>query len=266
MKVLCILVLYKTKLVDSVAYNSFIKYALPQNEFSLFVYDNSPETVQIESSEKIKYVSDTSNPGVSKAYNQGALYAKNNGFEWIILLDQDTSFRNHSYLECCSKMFEDPDINLIAPLVYTAEGVFSPLYCSHHCPRCYNYKTNEMNDIDRAAIVNSGMVIRVSAFFEVGGYNEEVPLDLSDYQFIERYKKKYKTFFLIDFILDQSFSNNVDSYESLLRRFGFYVKGVKNFECSFPVKVDFYLLMLKRCLSLVISTKSFSFFYCLFRQ
>ena len=58
------------------------------------VYDNS--LLDYQSHEKlggnIIYIHDRRNSGVSKAYNIASDYAIKNGYNWILLLDQDTFF------------------------------------------------------------------------------------------------------------------------------------------------------------------------------
>ena len=252
MKILCIIVLYKTRFYECNIYKSFLKDALNNKNFYLFIYDNSPEpSDDINELGNIFYVSNTSNPGVSKAYNEGALLAKRKGIEFLLIFDQDTFVKDKRLLEKLCDIVENNDVNLIAPVVVTPKGIFSPLRCFHHIPYKFDFAKNELNDVKNAAIINSGMAIRTSVFFDVDGYNEKVMLDLSDYQFIEHYKRKYKYFYLLDAKLAQSFSDEVDNSESLIIRYGYYLKGVYNFEGSIMTKVDFFFLSLKRCLSLM---------------
>ena len=54
---------------------------------------NSPRAQHINTYDGliINYLHDPENSGVSRAYNVGALHAKKNQRQWILLLDQDTT-------------------------------------------------------------------------------------------------------------------------------------------------------------------------------
>ena len=48
---------------------------------------------------RIHYISDPTNPGVSKAYNVGFELARQLNKKWLLLLDQDTVFPDRRPLE-----------------------------------------------------------------------------------------------------------------------------------------------------------------------
>ena len=89
MKILCVIVLYKCKLENSKSYQSLLQ----NNEETIFVYDNSPISQEVHG-ENIVYIHDSQNGGLSVAYNKAAQYARCNRFDWLLLLDQDTTFQD----------------------------------------------------------------------------------------------------------------------------------------------------------------------------
>lgn len=256
MKILCVIVLYKLKLEESIAYSSFVAAALRRKEFGLLVYDNSPIASPPKSTE-IAYVSDPSNPGISKAYNYGAIYAEQHGYDWLFFTDQDTYYPTDNYISLCHEaLINDDSLSLFVPLVDTVKGIFSPLKTWHHMPGKFSYIIGNKNPLQNCAIINSGMVVRLSAFEKAGGYNEKVPLDYSDYQFIDRLQHVIDDFYLVNYHIKQSFSDEVDDEPSLLRRFKSIIISVRNFEGSFITRSDMKIILLKRCLSLTIRYKS----------
>ena len=74
------------------------------------------------------------------------------------------------------------------------------------------------------------MLVNLKAFHEVGGYNEKVKLDFSDFQFIERFRKVYKTFYVVDIICEQDFSDDEISLPTQAKRFRYYCEGARNIE------------------------------------
>lgn len=269
MKILGIIVLYNCNLFESVSYKKCAEAGLANENFSLFVYDNSPvaQHTQSELSDyKIVYVSDTSNPGVSKAYNTGTRYAKEHGFDWVLLLDQDTDFQDNTYVEqVFSRIENNHNVLFVPQVVKRGADVFSPLPMWHHIPKGKQYEPEHSYSLKKVSIINSGMLVKVDAFFNAGGYNEKVPLDLADYQFIYRLQKKYPEFYLMDYKLVQSFSNDVDNIESLKFRFKNYCVSALHYEADFITKSDILFSMLKRCMSLLLRTKDFSFMRIMFK-
>lgn len=270
MKILCVIVLYNCKLFEAVSYVRCVKKGLNNRDIGLFVYDNSPipQHQQDEFKDKrIAYISDTQNSGVSRAYNQGAIFAKENGFDWMVLFDQDTDFQDEAYLENVYKEVEHSSYPLLVPLVVKHNNnEFSPLPAWHHIPQRGKYRAGKAYSLSNVAIINSGMIINVESFFDVGGYNDKIPLDLSDYQFIDRLKTKYSHFYLMDYKLVQSFSNDVDGVKQLKRRYKTYCLGCVNYEADFVSKIDMHILMIRRCLSLIIKTKKLVFFNILIKS
>lgn len=120
-----VMVLYKCKLSESRTYQSLLKEADGLKHF--MVYDNSPMSYEQDATqmpEGVTYIRDTSNSGLSIAYNKGAAKAKELGFSHILLLDQDTLFAANTW-----KAYNDNlDFNgIVAPLMITDQGVpFSP--------------------------------------------------------------------------------------------------------------------------------------------
>ena len=270
MKILGIIVLYNCRLFESVSYKKCIEPGLSNDNFSVFVYDNSPTPCHIQSDfsdSKIVYVSDTSNPGVSKAYNKGAQYAREHGFDWVLLLDQDTDFQDDNYVEYITKQIKNaPNILLVPQVFKRGANVFSPLSMWHHIPRGKGFETDHSYKLQNVSIINSGMLVNVYAFFKVGGYNENVPLDLADFQFIYRLQKEFEEFYLMGYRLIQSFSNDVDNIDQLKRRFNSYCIGSLNFDAELTTKSDILFSMVKRCMSLCYRTRNLSFIKIMFQS
>lgn len=264
MRILCVIVLYKQKLFDSISYNKVVKGLDKSDAVGLFVYDNSPSPMHLSKEfedSNLVYVSDVTNPGVSKAYNEGAKYAKEKEYDWILILDQDTDFQDNEYIDFCVKSAEEhPDEVLFVPRVYYGDNVIlSPLPTRHHIAYQKEIIPNEAHPLNHVSIINSGTLIRTDTFIEAGGYNENVPLDFSDHQFFERLKKKVGRFFLMDYTLYQSFSNKVDDIISLKVRFKYFCRGAKNYDAGITSKIDIFFVVIKRWMSLSFRTKSFEF-------
>ena len=271
MRILCVLVLYKQKLYDSVSYNKVVKTPDFSGDMGLFIYDNSPSPMH--SSKEFEglnyyYVSDVCNPGVSKAYNEGAKYAKQNGFDWVLLLDQDTDFQDNQFINNCVKYVEvNPNVVVFVPKVLFNDNIIlSPLPTRHHIAYQRELQSDMIHPLKKVSIINSGTLIRTDIFIKSGGYNERVPLDFSDHQFFERIRSVVEGFYLMNYTLYQSFSNNVDDISALKTRFKFFCIGARNYQANYSSKLDIAFVVFKRWISLTLRTMSFDFTKIMFNN
>ena len=268
MKILCTIVLYNQQLYKSLSYTTGVSSFLKNKNVGLFIYDNSPIPQHdindfFYSNGQIQYVSDTSNSGVSAAYNRAYEYAKSHNFQWLLLLDQDSTLTGYPFLQSYIDAVQSyPTACLFVPISKTASDlIISPIRLCFRIPlKRWDFRIGELNSIKNVGIINSGMFISVDAFEKVGGYNEEVFLDYSDYQFIERFASKYKSFYLLDTSLIQDFSNEERDVNKLSKRYSLLCESLRNYEVkSFWEKLNITFIVLKRAVSLFIRSKNVCF-------
>ncbi len=272
MKILCIIVIYNQPLFDTVSYKT-CGIDKADGKVGLFVYDNSP-VPQHDTRDLdiigcgIHYVSDISNPGVSAAYNRGVEYAVENGYDWVLLMDQDTDFCGDYVSRCQAEIAARPDCPLFAPVVVdNGNNILSPVKLRWRFPLRGRQMPAGENVLDDVAIINSGICVKVEAFQKVGGYNEKVFLDYSDHQFIERLSKKYEDFYLIDYVIRQDFSNFETDKNKLASRFTLFCRSLSGYEKqSLSDYLSINLIVIKRSLSLCMRTRSLRFLKILFRE
>ena len=90
-QLLFVIVIYNLDFHQSSTYQTLL---LPHSDIPTYIIDNSLYSQIVQDSNVIFYSHHPDNPGVSFAYNEAAKYAKENGYEWMLLLDQDTHFPN----------------------------------------------------------------------------------------------------------------------------------------------------------------------------
>ncbi len=228
--IVCAVVIYGTKFTHCEVYRTFVKDNLDTLD-CLFVFDNSPismhEDVKLTKGE-YKYVWNPSNPCLSDNYNQAAKYAHDNGYGWILLLDQDTSFPKNAYHIYANAMVHHPNIGMFVPIHKIAQGkCLSPVNSLR--PSCCIVRQGVFS-LDDFDVINSGMLVKVDDFIQAGGYKSDVNLDFSDFQFIERYKTVNDKAVALDVVCVQNFSNEETDRNKLLDRFRIYCSNVLNFE------------------------------------
>ena len=263
---IAIVVIYNMELAHSKTFQSLNKALKKKNQIlDLMVYDNSPnkqfhtEEFQLESFH-VFYVSDINNPGVSKAYNTGFKRAESMGKKWMLLLDQDTDFPENVFDKYLEAIQQSPKIKLFAPTLRTQHLIFSP--SKYFLKRGFHLKVIKpgIYDLNSIVPVNSGIMIDRIVFGEVGGYKEDVKLDFSDFQFLQRFKKHYRNFAVIDLVCQHGFSNiDLVDIENMEKRYAYYCEGARNSIESPSDRFIFPMISLMRGLKLTLRFKSTTF-------
>lgn len=260
-----VIVLYNTRLSNSVTFQSLTNSIKEnENKITLIIYDNSPERQDINFSEylmwDIKYIHDKSNPGVSTAYNKAAKVASELNKIWILLTDQDTFFPKESISKYIEAINAFDQINFFVPYLKSGDINFSPskYYFSRGC--IWKDALPGIHSFRNKTVLNSGILVDLDAFNSVGGYNEKVQLYFSDFEFVNKFKRKYENFYLIDFTCKHQLSDivNVD-LESAKKRFYYYCEGGYQSSTS---KLHFILLFITiflRSIKLSLKYRNFIF-------
>jgi rhamnosyltransferase len=273
--ILAVIVLYNTDYTDSVTLQSMVAATAKLNgQLDVLIYDNS-RTSSISTPDfsyknlNIRYKHDPDNSGVSAAYNYGANYARSLASkQWLLLLDQDTSFEPDILEHYLTAIANYPGIHLFAPILKLKGGIiFSP--CKFWFKRGFPLKVVKpgISTLKHISPVNSGMLIGLAHFFEAGMYKEQVKLDFSDFQFIERYKKIASEFCILDTIGYQDFSNDETDVKKLNVRYAYFCDGAKNFEKPiFGDHIQFFIVAFMRAVTLSLRNKRLVFFKTFFNS
>lgn len=233
-----VIVLYNTRLQDSETFIS-IKRSLKfsSSTMDIIIYDNSTiaafrnESIFLLDNVNIHYFHDPSNPGVGKAYNASAHYSemKLSGKKWILLLDQDTSFPTNAICKYVDHVNQYPDQVMFVPLLYTKAGVYSP--CKYFFKRGVVWRDVKagLHSIKYKTVLNSGCLIKLEAYLHLGGYDERIKLYFSDFNFVDRYRSRYKQFVITDIVCRHDLSDLGDlSLSATVPRFTRYCKDSHN--------------------------------------
>lgn len=266
-----IIVLYKVQLEESLAFKT-LQESLRKidKKMNLVIYDNAPYSYQNRDYDEfiIKYIPDSNNSGVSRAYNQGCKYAEIVGCKYILLLDQDTALNDdfiQNSLECLLL-----DVHLVAPLLTNGEGtVLSP--CGFYLGRGHSLPMKKYkigyNKIRYRNFLNSGIIISVSLFKKVGGYNEMIPLYYSDFNFICRAKKYITQYYISENIcLHDMASADYSNVSIALKRFRYYMIGAYGCYDTLFMKLVMFMNVFCRALKLFWRTKEIGFIYLVFSR
>lgn len=169
--------------------NSYIKYV-----DKLYIVDNSEKENAFENNKIIHYVFNGENLGIAKALNIGADLALKEKYDWLLTMDQDTSFKNDDV----KKIFEYIKNNDMKNI-----GIVSPW----HDTKLHIQKPKEEIDypID---VMTSGNFLNLKIFKKIGGFKDEYFIDGVDIEYCLRLKKyNYKVMRLNKFSIKHNLGN-----------------------------------------------------------
>lgn len=144
---------------------------------TIYVFDNTEKETSLhdrfQKLSKIKYYHDSQNEGISKRLNTACNIAIENGFSWLLTMDQDTSFNQVSlsnYLNCFH-LYKDK--NKVA--------VFGP---KHN--RELDLNTGECKSEEVVGLITSGMLLNLEVFRKIGCFDEALFIDCVDHDYCIR--------------------------------------------------------------------------------
>jgi len=252
MKILIIIVLYNKKIEDL-----FIFKEALEEETDLFIYDNSPkaQTVPIIHNAHILYEHNKTNPGVSVAYNRGIKRAKELEKDTVLLLDHDTIFTMEYAKLYQIQYMQYRDNYIYAPIISDVDKnkIYSPALLTHFIGKAIpfnNFKFESIYNLSGKSVINSGLMIPLTIFEKIGGFNEKIKLDFSDIYFIEKYKELNIDIILLDIYIEHSISGDEGkNYKAEMHRFKYYCNGAQ--ELSKSLSQSTFLTATRRMLRLV---------------
>lgn len=264
-KILAVVVLYNELLPQTKTYVSLqasLRTIPPAWSLELYLYDNSASPQSTDSAVGVvQYVHNPSNGGLGVAYNSAASYARDNGFDWLLLLDQDTTLGVDFLEQTIRAVVQNGQQSLFAPTVTSQNGrLISPFRIVGKVGKTLPHAILGVLEVRKYNVINSCMLIRLEAFLAVGGYYEPVKLDFSDTVFLERYSKKYRTLFISEAVCKQQLSTFQTDRQNLISRFALFCRGAAACpKSNLWARAVYCFVVLKRMLSLSIQAKSFTF-------
>jgi GT2 family glycosyltransferase len=194
-RILAVAALYQQSTSESHALSSFISIMQADPElashFSLVVYDNSPEAQQVRNDFVFHYVHDPANGGLVAAYEYALTRAEKTGYEWLLLLDQDTTLTWEFLSElvaCVSTLRTEDNVAAVVPKLLAQGIIQSPAehfidYIRHQFSRFPDASSREVVGVQhsRVSAYNSGSTLRVLVLRSMGGFPKEFWLDYLDH-------------------------------------------------------------------------------------
>lgn len=155
---------------DAIMVNNILSYS--NYVLKTIVIDNSNynNLKLIEGLNNIEYIPLMNNYGIASALNIGYSRAEELGAEWVLTMDQDSSFHEFevmSYLNTDAYHFKESNVAVFGP---NFEG------------QCFK------NLIDCNSVISSGSLVNLVAHNRNCGYNEDLFIDQVDHEYCFRLK------------------------------------------------------------------------------
>jgi rhamnosyltransferase len=171
----CVVLYYPTNyLISNI--ESYISYI-----DVLFVIDNS-ETMNkklvdnlCKLSPKIKYIQQNTNIGMASALNLAAQQAIEEKYEWLLTIDQDSSFLGDGFFDAQAKEQRCENIGLIAASYTNKYDQWQKAY------------SDEYNEIHYA--ITSGNILNLNAWRQINGFEDKLFIDEVDHDYCLKLRK-----------------------------------------------------------------------------
>lgn len=151
------------------------------SHFSVAAVDNSEVVSEVNCS---FYSPLLSNKGIAVAQNVGIKYARENGYKYVLLLDQDSklddNFIQNLYADFLTIKENDPYVGFIGPVF--VDEVSKQEY--------KNYSDKNKPYTRASALIASGCLISMECLDAVGGMDESLFIDLVDFEWCWRAESK----------------------------------------------------------------------------
>jgi GT2 family glycosyltransferase len=206
-QILILIVLYKKSIEECVSYRTLKDCIKSQNlRYKLIIYNNSSEYGLTELEDAIVINSDH-NGRLSSAYNYAWKYALAEGYQWLLLLDQDSEL-SEDYFTCLSNSLQrtvDDSIVALVPKLVDGNQILSPRKISSVG---WWENTLQHTGIQRGRVVafNSLSLLNVNFIQSIGGFSDKYPLDMLDHWYYNQIYLQKKKVYVLDCMISHNLS------------------------------------------------------------
>lgn len=142
--------------------NSIVK-----NDFLIHQIENSCKN-------KLVYINNNGNLGIATALNLACDKATSLAFDWILTMDQDSSFINFEhYIECLKSIEKEENVALLA--ANTTRNTMEQIPSNP----TFDYE-------EKFSVITSANIINLTYFNKIGRFNDKLFIDLVDHEFCIR--------------------------------------------------------------------------------
>lgn len=251
---------------ESQIYNFFS--LVEKKNYKVVIVDNScndkvkKKLKENKSKSNLKLIFPNTNNGIASAFNSGINYLINEGYEYVLLLDQDTDVN----FDIIDKHFNDfIAINDDRKLACGWSFNSIPYFLKYRFFSRKVYMNKGIIDVD--ILITSGMIIDLKKIKIAGFFNEELFMDFVDMEWCQRVKKS-------NFNIYGNFDVHCKSHpigENSINFFGLTFPAHKPFRYYYMVKNFLIIREMNHINGLFLFHETIQmifkfFFYCIFSK
>ncbi len=149
----------------------------------LFIVDNGSSNIadfsaKFSNDKRVTFILNGENKGIAFALNRILHAASENGYEWVLTLDNDT-ICDKDMIAVYSEYIHLEKVGIISPYIIHRGSLLPEEYLSS--PK---YEADLIHTYDRC--ITSASLTNVKAATEIGGFNDELFIDAVDFDFNHR--------------------------------------------------------------------------------
>ncbi|MBN8034087.1 glycosyltransferase [Vibrio vulnificus] len=205
-RLLILVVLYNTKVNESETLNCIEKQKLSDGDFEVIVWDNSPNNFSQEGEKSLpanyQYFRSERNESLSKIYNIAVEKATHNNFDYLCLLDQDTTISSSFFQTILDSAIDGV---LSVPIIKSIRSgeVVSPRYEPKiknifNKGLCYPLTQTGQQNSKRFFAIGSGFILDRILLNKRIRFDEETHIYGVDKEFCLDYQSEISIFNIID--------------------------------------------------------------------
>ncbi|KMY51041.1 glycosyltransferase [Peribacillus loiseleuriae] len=161
--------------------------AIKEQVMEVVIVDNGSENLEwieeITKDSSVKVICNKQNLGIATALNQGAYYANENRYKWLLTLDQDTfvnSYLVENHIQTFIKHTTQKDLALLGTNYQDKNINKQSIY----------QIDSKLNWIEIDEVICSGSLMYIPIFLNLGCFREELFIDQVDNEYCIRLKSK----------------------------------------------------------------------------
>ena len=142
----------------------------------------------------VEYINNNDNLGIATALNIACDKAIEDGFEWILTMDQDSQFINFEhYLQCFYKVANDDVAITAVHATWHPEAVQQQGSCEYE---------------EKNLVITSGNLLNLNLFKQIGGFEDKLFIDMVDHDYCLKARSLgYKILYFPNVLLKHSLGN-----------------------------------------------------------
>lgn len=225
-------VLYNKLIQDIASYEAFVEATKIHDHVHFMVVDNSNEEyvtqneIYMQMHDNIIYVGCGGNVGLSKAYNRGLRAIQSEMSDAFMMIADDDTIFSLQYLDNLIKACAKNESDIYAGIIRDSNGKYLSPNTAFDWLGRDKYAVKEPGSYENLYCFNSGLCLSTVLLNTLGGFDEQLFVDMIDYWLMDTLiaKKRNKICIVEGEIIQDFSATTFQNLESVVRRYQIFKK------------------------------------------